>query len=243
MKEFEKKDAKKRKAFSTTTKNSTQTKIAIGTATCGSDGEMIIKKQRSSFHHGKLQFVLNETVSNSLSTFLIRSGVAFNAIDNEDFKTFYRLCRSDTNAPTLERSVHNSNIDSYYHEFKGLVVQAVSNEIRTMHGIPFLNLMHDMWTSKSVKAVLGVSISYIDSNWKNIYLALFNRARRGGHSARVVSSTIKKRMADEYPDLPIADYIWTVVSDTTSLARNVAEDFEDSLQIDCNMHLANLGLK
>ena len=132
MKEFEKKDAKKRKAFSTTTKNSTQTKIAIGTTTCGSDGEIIIKKQRSSFHHGKLQFVTNETVSNSLSTFLIRSGVAFNAIDNEDFKTFYRLCRSDTNAPTLGRSVHNSNIDSCYDDLKGLVVQAVSNEIRTM---------------------------------------------------------------------------------------------------------------
>ena len=243
MKEFEKKDAKKRKAFSTTMKKSTQTKIAIGTTTCGSDGETIVKKQRASFNHGKLQFVTNETVLNSLSTFLIRSGVAFNAIDNEDFKTFYRLCRSDTNAPTLGRSVHNSNIDSYYDEFKGLVVQAVSNEIRTMHGIPFLNLMHDMWTSKSVKAVLGVSISYIDSNWKKIYLALFNRAHRGGHSARIVSSTIKKRMADEYPDLPITDYIWTVVSDTTSSARNVAEDFEDSLQIDCNMHSANLGLK
>ena len=100
--------------------------------------QMARRLSKSRGHHGKLRFVTNETVLNSLSTFLIRSGVAFNAIDNEDFKTFYRLCRSDTKAPTLGRSVHNSNIDSYYDEFKGLFVQAVSNEIRTMHGIPFL---------------------------------------------------------------------------------------------------------
>ena len=76
-----------------------------------------------------------------------------------------------------------------------------------------------------------------------MYLALFVRAHKGGHSARIVSNTIKKRMADEYPTLPITDYVWTVVSDTTSSARNVAQDFEDSTQIDCNMHSANLGLK
>jgi len=47
MKEFRKKDAKKRKAFSTTMKKSTQTKIAIETTTCCSDGEKIVKNQRS----------------------------------------------------------------------------------------------------------------------------------------------------------------------------------------------------
>ena len=72
------------------------------------------------------------------------------------------LSRSSLCISSLERKT----IDSYHNEFKGLVVHAVSNEVRTMHGIPFLNLMHDMWTSKSVKAVLDVSISYIDSNWK-----------------------------------------------------------------------------
>jgi len=78
MNEFEKKDAKKRKAFSTTMKTSMKKIIAIKTTTCGSNGN--------------LQFVTNEKALNSLlSTFLIRSGVAFNAIDNEDFKTFYRL--------------------------------------------------------------------------------------------------------------------------------------------------------
>ena len=176
MKEFEKKDARKRKAFSTTMKTSMKKNIAIKTAPCGSNG--------------KLQFVMNEKVLNSLSTFLIRSGVAFNAIDNEDFKTFYRLSRSDSNAKVLGRSVHNANIDSYHDEFKGLFVKALSSEMKTMLGIPFLNLMHDMWTSKSVKAVLGVSLSYIDCNWRKVYLALFVRAHKGGHSVQIVSNMI-----------------------------------------------------
>lgn len=244
VKELEKKQAKKRKGFSTAMKTTMEEEIAIETTTRGSNGEIIVKKQKSRYNQqGKLQFVTNDQVLNSLSTFLIRSGVAFNAIDNEEFKTFYRLARSDNKARTLGRSVHNENIDAYHDEFKGLIVKALKREMESMHGFPFLNLIHDMWTNKAVKSVLGVSLSYIDCNWRKVYLALFVGAHKEGHAARIVSSTIKKRMADEYPELPFTDYVWTVVSDTTSSARNVARDFEDSTQIDCSMHSANLGLK
>jgi len=56
---------------------------------------------------------------------------------------------------------------------------------------------------------------------------------------------IKKRLKDEYPVAAenILQNIWTVVSDTTGAARNVADHFEDAAQIDCSMHLGNLGLK
>ena len=71
-------------------------------------------------------------------------------------------------------------------------------------------------------------------------MALFARTHKEGHAANAVSKAIKKRMQEEYPTLPLMDYIWTVVLDTTNSARNVAHDFEDSTHVDCNMHAANL---
>ena len=37
--------------------------------------------------------------------------------------------------------------------------------------------------------------------------------------------------------------IWTVASDTTAAARNVADHFVAVAQVDCAMHCGNLGLK
>lgn len=71
-------------------------------------------------------------------------------------------------AKLLGREMYNDHIDAYDLEFKELVVKAMQTEMEKMLHFPFLNLIHDMWTSKAVKCVLGVSLSYIDSNWRKV---------------------------------------------------------------------------
>eukprot|EP00957_Ditylum_brightwellii_P115819 8834584-Ditylum_brightwellii.AAC.1 len=69
-----------------------------------------------------------------------------------------------------------------------------------------------------------------------MYLALINQKHIMGHLAAAVGSRIKETLAIEFPDVPITDNIWTVVSDTTGVARNVANHFDDTAQADCAMH-------
>ena len=116
-------------------------------------------------------------------------------------------------------------------------------EISTMHGEPFINLIHDMWTSNGGDSILGVSISFISQKWQKVYVALFLKKHKGGHSAINVSTAIKTRLREEYPDIDIDGHIFAVASDTTASARNVANDFDGAAQIYCVMHATNLGTK
>ena len=101
---------------------------------------------------------------------------------------------------------------------------------RGMCGFPFVNLIYDLWTNRNVQTVLGVSVSFIDATWEKKYIALLCKHHEGGHGAVHVSNEIKKRIRVEYgiAGKKILNNIWTVASDTTGAARNVADHFEDS---------------
>ena len=50
------------------------------------------------------------------------------------------------------------------------------------------------------------------------------------HSTASVSSNIKGTLARKYHDVNIVDKIWSVVSDTTGLEKNVVDHFDDASQ-------------
>ena len=86
-----------------------------------------------------------------------------------------------------------------------------------MYGFPFINLIHDLWTSNKVEYVLGASISYIDSNFVKHYLALICRKHTLGHSTAAVSDNIKEMLIQEYTQVDIGPHVRAVVSDTTGV--------------------------
>ena len=78
-----------------------------------------------------------------------------------------------------------------------------------------------------------------------MYIALLCKHYAGGHASLSVSKEIKERIREEYglAGENILDNVWTVTSDTTAAARNVANHFQAAAQVDCVMHGGNFGLK
>eukprot|EP00957_Ditylum_brightwellii_P121734 9283807-Ditylum_brightwellii.AAC.1 len=76
-----------------------------------------------------------------------------------------------------------------------------------------------------------------------MYIAMMGKVLRGGHATLQVVNAIKAQFKEEFPTVDIIEHIWTVVSNTTGAARNVADHFEDSSQNNCKMHLSQSGIK
>ena len=83
-------------------------------------------------------------------------------------------------------------------KFKETVSTVILDEISSMYGFTFLDLIRDLWTSNSVDCILGASISFIDLKWLKKYLALIAQKHTLGHSTASVSSNIKATLACEY---------------------------------------------
>eukprot|EP00957_Ditylum_brightwellii_P205031 15341889-Ditylum_brightwellii.AAC.1 len=185
----------------------------------------------------------DQQAQQALSEFLLKVGVPFNVVDCPEWRTFFKTARGNTKAQSLTRDAYNSDIDSYHALFQELVSKKLLDEIASMYGFAFLNLIHDLWTNNSVNCVLGSSISFIDKHWLKVYIAMTGKVHKSGHSALNVSKAIKTRFKEDFPAVGIKDDIWTVVSDTTAAARYVADHFPDSSQNDCKMHAIQLAIK
>ena len=128
-------------------------------------------------------------------------------------------------------------------KFKETVSEVMLDEIASMNGFPFIILINDLWNSNNVDCIIGTSISFIYSKLLKIYLASIAQKHTLGHSTASVSSNIKATLARECPDVNIVENIWSVVSDTTVLARNIADHLNYTSQNDCGMHGGSMGFK
>ena len=169
-------------------------------------------------------------------------GIPYNKVHCPQFRNYTKTCRLNNKAKHVGRDTYNDHIDAYFKKLKKNISKTVLENIASMYGFPFINLIHYLWTSHGMTCILGASISFIDLNWKKRYLVLISRKHSVWHTAATVGANIQAIFEKEYPDVGITSHIWTVVSDTMAAARNVADHFDDMSQADCAMHGGELLL-
>ncbi|OWZ14566.1 hypothetical protein PHMEG_00011940 [Phytophthora megakarya] len=85
----------------------------------------------------------------------------------------------------------------------------------------------------------GDILSFIDYNWRFVYLASLAVVKNDGHESTAVGTLIKSKLKSIYK-LDIDATARYIKADITPAARTVSLQFDPSLQADCGMHCLNL---
>ncbi|OWY96050.1 hypothetical protein PHMEG_00033783 [Phytophthora megakarya] len=177
-----------------------------------------------------------------LSTrWLLSSGLPYTALENPEL---LYLVRRLSNRPELTfpaRETFYGYVAADFQSFVNLTSVFLRTEFTKVHGLPFVSLIHDMWTNGSNVNVIGVTIILISSQWNLINFSLLAAPSLNGHAAEVVATTMKEKIKTRY-DIDIESLTRFTVSDTTGSARNVSDHFENTDQVDCLMHQLSLCL-
>ncbi|KAI9995984.1 hypothetical protein PInf_013162 [Phytophthora infestans] len=59
-------------------------------------------------------------------------------------------------------------------------------------------MLHDLWTNASNMNIIGVTVVFVDSEWRLVKLSLLAMPNTHGHAAGTVADLIKARMQDRY---------------------------------------------
>ncbi|OWZ14249.1 hypothetical protein PHMEG_00012303 [Phytophthora megakarya] len=178
-----------------------------------------------------------------ISYWLINAGLPYNTVATEDFKRLIQRATGDTNAAILSASTYRDLLSAVFSKFCKSVAKILLREFELAHHAPFLNLLHDTWTTANgKKGALGTSIRWIDETWTFREVALLVSVAFGSHASADMQRMICTRVKQLY-GLDIDTMAQFAVSDTTPSARKVSNLFEEALPTDCYMHVINFCLE
>ncbi|KAE9314152.1 hypothetical protein PR003_g19324 [Phytophthora rubi] len=123
-----------------------------------------------------------------------------------------------------------------------MVTRLLEAEFKLAHNLPFLNLLHDLWTTDTgKKGVLGASLPFIGSDWSFHRITLLVTVVNGSHGSYLVKDMKLSRIAKLY-GVFISAMAQFLMSDTAPSVRKVSKLFEDLVPVDCAIHVLNLCL-
>lgn len=99
---------------------------------------------------------------------LVDDGIPFNITTTNAFRTMIQIVSGRHDLTTLSRDSFNNLLDGDFDLFTNSVKELVQQESKHMYGQPYLNLLHDAWTSSAKEA----NIAFIDSLWQFRHIAL-----------------------------------------------------------------------
>lgn len=142
----------------------------------------------------------------------------------------------------LSANTFNDVLSASLLRFQEMVKRLQDLEHDLAFKMPFLNLMHDLWKVRTGKNdVIGTSIAFIDKDWTFRNIALLLTVFNESHESDVVQGIIASRFNEIY-NVEIGSMSRFVMSDMSPAAQKVSKLFEDSVPVDCSMHMLNLCL-
>ncbi|KAL3673973.1 hypothetical protein V7S43_001658 [Phytophthora oleae] len=178
-----------------------------------------------------------------ISYWLINAGLPFNTVATEDFKRLIQRATGDVNAGILSASTYRDLLGAVFSKFCKSTSKLLLREFGLAHRAPFLNLLHDTWTTANgKKGALGTSVRWIDETWTFREVALLVSVAFGSHASADMQRMFCSRVKKLY-GLDIDTMTQFAVSNTTPSARKVSKLFEDALPTDYYMHVINLCLQ
>jgi hypothetical protein len=179
---------------------------------------------------------------------LLSLGLPHTTLENGEL---LNLVRRLSLQPSLSLPARETFYGFAYADFQSFVDLAskyLQSEFELALRLPFLAMLHDLWTNASTVNVVGVTAMFIDFKWRLVTLFLLAALNPSGHAAKSVADLVKLEVNTRY-GFDMNAYARFTVSDTTGSARNVSDHFENTDQVDCLMHklslclLYGLGLK
>ncbi|KAF1773665.1 hypothetical protein GQ600_18839 [Phytophthora cactorum] len=159
-----------------------------------------------------------------------------------DFRRLVEVATGNRDVTILSCDTFNDMLSSSFARFCEMVVRLLDIEFRLKFKMPFLNLIHDLWTTGTgKKGVIGTSISFIDSNRDFRHFAMLVRILNDFHESKLVKEMIMSRIAELY-GVTIDGMAQFLMSDTAPSARKVSKLFDDAIPVDCTIATENIYL-
>ncbi|KAF1790740.1 hypothetical protein GQ600_22552 [Phytophthora cactorum] len=169
-------------------------------------------------------------------------GLPYNTVVIEDFRLLVEQLTGSPEATILSCHTFNDMLRAWFVRFCEVVMRSLKQEFRLAYILPFLNLLHDLWTNGTgKKGAIGASISAIDSTWRFCHIALLVTVFNGSHESDVAKTMILARILKLH-GVEIKLMTLFLMSDTRASACKVSKLFEDAVAVDNTMHVLNLRL-
>jgi hypothetical protein len=141
----------------------------------------------------------------------------------------------------MARDTFGLYLDREFNIFVDAVMKMLLQAMEELHGLRFLQFVHDMWTSAGNNNLLGSCLCFVDSNFTRQIIPAFLVVNNVSHGAEFNAHTLKNIYQTRFK-VNLAECTRFVTSDTTSAARAVSHFIDGSEQVDCEMHILNLVL-
>ena len=178
----------------------------------------------------------------SIVEFLLESGIPFNATTGRKCQKMVQTLTGNSRMTLPSRVTFNTLTDGFFSVFAERLWCKLATTTSSLLGLPFMNIIHDMWTNSSKDGILGCTIAFIDSNFVLWTIPVLATQNNFSHSSADMADQMKVEMFRKYA-IDVNPVTRFLVSDTTNSAKNVADHFDDVLQRDCDMHVLNLMLQ
>ena len=108
----------------------------------------------------------------------------------------------------------DSLLDAEFDVLTSRIGSLLKREFAMARGLPYLTLVHDIWTNAARNNAVGSSVVFIDPTWCLRYIALGAALHNLGHGATQIAAVIKSHTRERYgADLDIRAKF--VLSETT----------------------------
>lgn len=107
-------------------------------------------------------------------------------------------------------------------------------------GMKWLNVSHDMWSTKLMDGAMGSSVKVVRKDMHTLTMATGLTKNNKSHGAAQCAADLQDLFLKRY-DLVLNDEIQSAGSDTANAARAVST-YLDADQEDCEMHIVSLVL-
>ena len=182
----------------------------------------------------------DNTLRRRITRWLIYQNIPFNVTQQEEFKEMIISVKGD-----YQQMARETFIEELHYEFKKFqdaVTCKLKEEEECIGHLPFLSISHDMWTTPASDNTLGVAIRFITKEFDIFHLSCALIKNNESHSAHVNASKMRDMFITRFK-LDIDKSARYITSDTASAARAVADEFDETDQVDCELHLINLILE
>ncbi|POM72688.1 hypothetical protein PHPALM_10562, partial [Phytophthora palmivora] len=140
----------------------------------------------------------SDLVNSAVSNWLTSDGIPYNVVTTDAFKNLIKVATGNLNFVVSSRDTYDATLNARFEQFTRLVSSMLKFNSEHMYGLKFLNVIHDGWRNKNGDSIIGVSLAFIDNQWKFRHIAVLATVMPEGHEACEVAKMIKERSVKIY---------------------------------------------
>ena len=125
-----------------------------------------------------------------MARWVIYENKPLNVIYSDLFKSMFPGTSGKCFVP-MARDTFGSYLDREFSIFVDAVVKLLLQAIDELHGLRFLQVVHDMWTSAGNNNILGSCLCFVDSNFNRQIIPAFLVVNNTSHAAEFNADTLR----------------------------------------------------